>query len=424
VTGRAVQRLSRPELTPLVDALARRFGEGDTPASITLRSLPEAARSALADLLGADRIPLPGGRLRLERLATALGLSGVAELRVAVEGLRGPVPDRRAEREAARTARQQLWVWLAEEAARLPIGGGAGGLRGWVEGLRAAGIRGGVDVHRQRLTAALAVLRALPADGVPLASLAADKTGDPHALDHGRALAAIVLDAVAVATGASRQGDAETARRLWETVAVEPDPLSSTVLALGLPGDDATPLGRWVGDATEAGEPVVLSLANLRRWPVGPSPAGSPVFVVENPALVAEAAGRGWSGPPLVCSSGRPTVAVLALLRQLGAGGAAMHQHADFDPAGLAITAWLAERAGTTPWRMTAADYLAASGRVPSRPRFDAPVPATPWDPALAGALRTEGIPVYEEELRVELLAGMQADQPPPASCAPPRPAT
>jgi hypothetical protein len=42
----------------------------------------------------------------------------------------------------------------------------------------------------------------------------------------------------------------------------------------------------------------------------------------------------------------------VTLLRQLGADGAILAQHADFDLTGLGITAWLAERAGTRPWRM------------------------------------------------------------------------
>lgn len=128
---------------------------------------------------------------------------------------------------------------------------------------------------------------------------------------------------------------------MWEVAGVVPDPHSSTVLALGLPGGPDSPLARWLAEAAGARQPVVLSLANLRRWPVPPLPAGSEVFVVENPSLIAEAL-RAGTRSPLVCSSGRPTVATVTLLRQLGAQGALLYQHADFDPAGLSITAWLA----------------------------------------------------------------------------------
>lgn len=61
----------------------------------------------------------------------------------------------------------------------------------------------------------------------------------------------------------------------------------------------------------------------------------------------------------------------MTLLRQLAASGGPIYQHADFDPPGLAVTAWLHERAGTQPWRMTAADYLARP-RETEKPPLDA----------------------------------------------------
>ena len=75
--------------------------------------------------------------------------------------------------------------------------------------------------------------RALPADGVGLASLAADLLGDAHALDRGSTTAGYVLDAVATIRGRQRATDAEEVRLLWEEICVVPDPLSSTVLVLG-----------------------------------------------------------------------------------------------------------------------------------------------------------------------------------------------
>ncbi len=397
--------LSRPELRPLVDALAARFGAGDAPVRVTVRGLPLPTQHAVADLLGTDR--LPGSVVRVERLVAALRLGSVAELRAAVEAVRGPLPDRRADRAAQRAARAELWDWLAGQAGTVSLGG----LDRWYAAQRALGVRGGVAAHRRRLESALAVLRTLPADGVPLAALAADQAGDPHALDHGRLLAGIVLDAIARVLDLPPPIDAESVRTLWESVGVVPDPLSSTVLALGVSGAPDTPLGRWLAEAAECGEPVVLTLASVRRWPLPPLPRGVPAYVVENPSLVAAAVAGGWSGPPLICSAGRPTIAVVTLLRQLGAAGAVRYQHADFDPAGLAITAWLAERAGTVPWRMGGGDYLAALAAVRrglARPRLDVPIPATPWDPALGAALARERVPIYEEDVRVALLDAMR----------------
>ncbi|HUR19040.1 MAG TPA: TIGR02679 family protein [Acidimicrobiales bacterium] len=405
--------LSRRELAPLVDELARRLGDGDVPVVLTLRNMDSGARQALADLFGLDRVPASPARVRVSRLVQVLRLESVDELRALVETLRGPLPDRRADRLADREEREGLWGWLASESAPLwpALGGLADNRSVWIERMRSQGARGGVVVHRQRLDRALRVIRALPAEGVPLAVLANDLLGDPHALDQGRRLAAIVLDAVALSSGAPLATNAETTRHLWESVGVAPDPLSSTVLALGLAADAPPPLGPWLAAASAAGEPVVLTLAQLRRWPLAPLAPGQTAYVVENPSLVAEAARRGWCGPPVICSAGRPTVAVVSLIRQLAAGGGSVRQHADFDAAGLAITAWLAERAGTTPWRMKAADYLAAAPAAADERRGEPSVlgvlPSTPWDPLLPGAMAEWGIPVYEEELRTDLLDAM-----------------
>lgn len=401
--------LARPELAPLVDELVRRFGNGDVPVMLALRNLDADARQALADLFGLDRLPAAHYRVRVSRLVEVLGLVSVAELRGEIESVRGPLPDRRAARLADRAAHDDLWAWLAGEVVPLlpSFSGASDHHAAWVGRLRSQGARGGVDAHRRRLDRALRVLRALPADGVPLAALANDLLGDPHALDRGRRLPAIVLDAVALSTGAPFATHAESTRHLWEAVGVAPDPLSSTVLALGLTADASPPQGPWLSATTAAAEPVVLTLAQLRRWPLPPLPSDQTAYVVENPSLVAEAARRGWSGPPLVCSSGRPSVAVVTAVRQLAADGGTVRQHADFDAAGLAITGWLAERAGTTPWRMTATDYLAASaGRSPAPSELGV-LPPTPWDPALSAAMQDTGSPVYEEHLRAELLAAM-----------------
>lgn len=186
-------RLARRELAPLVDELFRRFGEGDVPVVVTLRGLAGDERSSVADLFGLDRLPGPVVRVRVDRLVERLGLASLDDLRSAVEALRWPVPDRRAQRVADRSARDEL-AWLADEAAAVVprLGPAAAAAAAWVERIRAQGARGGVDVHRRRLERALGVLRALPADGVPLAAFAGDVAGDPHALDRGRRLAAMV----------------------------------------------------------------------------------------------------------------------------------------------------------------------------------------------------------------------------------------
>jgi len=434
------RRLGDAALGPLLDELSHRFGEGRDPSTIVLRDLDDDGRRALADLLGADRLPGTSARISVARLLRALNLHDIGDLRQAVERQRGPLVDRRAERVAASAERAALWSWFLEEAETLPLFGGTDpGPDRWVASVRASGIIGGLAHHRQRLQSAIDVLRALPADGAPLAALAADVLGDPHALDRGRTVARLALDAIAEALRSPPAVDADAARQLWESVGVAPDPHSSTVMVLGLRPTAPHPLGAWLHACADAHEPAVLTLAQLRRWPVDPLARDATAYVVENPSLLAFAASLSWAGPPLVCSSGRPTVAVVTLLRQLRAGGAEVRQHADFDGGGIGITSWLAEKVGTTPWRMDAADYRAALATLasPATPAATAPaststvralatttpparglrvalpprLPSAPWDPKLIEVMTNAGVAVYEEELRDPLLAEMQRHQ-------------
>jgi hypothetical protein len=99
----------------------------------------------------------------------------------------------------------------------------------------------------------------------------------------------------------------------------------------------------------------------------------------------------------------------VTLLRQLSAGGGRLRQHADFDGAGVAITSWLTERAGTSPWLMDTEEYERAVRRSPEMVRLSGRVPPTPWHPALSGAMVDAGVAVYEEQLRDGLLDAITA---------------
>lgn len=404
VVEAAALRLGRPGLRPLLDELYRRLRDGASPERLQLRDVTEETRHALADLLGSSRLPRDPFRLPLVRLTRALGLTTEHELRAAVELVRGPVPDHRAARAAAAREREELWTWVATEAAERSV---VEDPAGWVEGLRRAGVRGSLVEHRCWLADVLAVLDALPASALTLAELAQDTLGDPHALDRGRSRAAAVLSAVGL-TG-SGPHDAETVRVAWESVGVAPDALSSTVLAIGLRFGSDHPLAALAAAPGTLAEPVVLTLSQLRRWPLPALPSTARAYVVENPSLVSAAARSAWDGPTLVCSSGRPTVAVLTLVRQLAAAGAQVRQHADLDPVGLAITAWLAERAGTVPWRMGATDYLGLVRGARDETSARA-APPTPWDPELRRIVQARQVWAYEEQVRADLLAAMRAD--------------
>ena len=386
--------LQRSGLAPLWKELACRFGASDaTVASVTLRDLDDTARRALADLLGSDRLPGRTCRITAARLASALGIEA-GELRALVEELTGPLPDRAAERRERVLQRQELWDWLAGEVRGRR-------LEEWIVRLRTSGIPGGdVEAHRRRLEGILAVLRRLPADGVALPALSADMLGDPHALDHGTWRGRVVVEAIAAMDGRPAPRTAEEERAEWERAGVAADTLSSSVLTLGLRPESATPLAGMLRAMAAHAEPAALTLAQLRRWPL--TLAQPVLFVFENPSILAEAARIGWTDPPLACTSGWPTVAVLLLLRQAGAAGCELRTHCDFDAKGIEITRMLIERVGATPWRMGSDDYMRAVTRA-SAP-ISAPVPDTPWDPQLAEEMRSRRLAVFEEDIREGLL--------------------
>lgn len=410
----ALMRLGRPALAPIVEELARRLDEGrGTPKRITLRRLESDQRSAMADLLGIAKLPPPDTSLETARLVSALGLSDADQLRQIIEQLHGPLANRAADRAAERNARAALWDWFMEQC-QLNVVANVGPLREWPMQIRKEGIRGEINAHRLRLTRVFNVLSALnrvPDGGIPLATFANETLGDSHALDHGQPLARLVVAAIADAAAEPRPEGAEDARTMWELVGVNPDPLSSNVLSLGLAVSEGHALAPILTSHRTEAEPAILTLSQIRRWPIDPLPADRHAFVVENPAVVAAAASRNWDGPPIICSSGRPSIAVVTLLRQLGAHGATLLQHADFDAAGLSITAWLSDRAGTTPWLMTADAYRTAVAVQRERPRLSGAALAAPWEPGLAVAMQRQGVAVYEEELAAGLLQELRTAQ-------------
>jgi uncharacterized protein (TIGR02679 family) len=194
-------------------------------------------------------------------------------------------------------------------------------------------------------------------------------------------------------------------RAAWAAVGVHLDELSSLVLCLGLPGDPRTALGRALAAGREAGQPVVLTLRQLRCHD-GPLPAGQ-VRICENPVVVAAAADELGAGcRPLVCVGGQPSAAAWRLLDLLAAGGARFGYHGDFDWGGVRIAGTVRRRVTWQPWRYDRRSYQAAvSAAQPLTPlaALAGEPAATPWDPGLAAAMRQCGVRV-EEELTLDAL--------------------
>jgi uncharacterized protein (TIGR02679 family) len=321
--------------------------------------------------------------------------------------LHGPLRDRPAERADEDARREQALT--SAHSSRLA---GQGWFAGWLERIAADGTltrlvrRGDASL----LDAAVRVLERLPGDPagiMPLPVLAEWATGDTKALVPGAPLEQLVLRALAQRTGDSSAVPRERAgrRALWESAGAISDDLASQVLVLNIGAEGDTVVCDWLRDAADFGIPFRLTLHQLATDPV--VPAARSIFVCENPAVLRAAAGELQdSSAALVCTEGVPSAACHKLLGDAVRAGARLYWRADFDWAGLRITADAVARHGARPWRMAAADYTAARSKGESTPLAGPPA-ASPWEPELARAMEESGSTVMEERLLPTLLSDL-----------------
>lgn len=282
-----------------------------------------------------------------------------ATLEELLEAVGGPLRDLVAERRSARdegAADREAAVAAVSALVVGRTGGDPADIAGLIDRWVVGRPTGGGSASGQAAEM-VRVVEAIPeAGGVPLAALAASVFGDAHALDRtqplGRAVARLLAVEASVREGADwvdPLGSAEAWRAAWASGGVTCDAVSSQVLVLNLP---------LVGDAPAValsraapGEPTWLTLRSLSA---GLGLAGeADVFVCENPSILEAAADElGASAPPMVCTFGRPTAAVWALLRAI-TPPAWLRVRADGDATGWGIVnSLLGEFDGASPWRM------------------------------------------------------------------------
>ena len=381
--------------------------------TVTLTGATAEQRRAVERLTGRPARSGASISVSLAEVDRILRSSGAAPggLGQAVAELTGPVSNRGRDRAALAAAWARAFAPLDEAVA------GRDALTGWRAWLDATGLVRRLTpdpaTAKVLLSQVAAVLRQLPSPGVPIGRLAAECCGGAHALDDGNPAGTLALSAARALAGQpfTADGNADFRRTAWAAVGVHCDELSSLVLCLGLPGDTRTPLGRVLRLHREAGQPVMLTLRQLRCHD-GPMPAGT-VRVCENPVVVAAAADELGAGcPPMVCASGQPSAAVWRLLDLLAADGAEFSYHGDFDWGGIRIARAVRERAAMArarwgPWRYDRDAYeeLAAtiSRTVPPGIQLAGEPVAAPWDPGLATAMASRGIRL-EEELTLDML--------------------
>jgi uncharacterized protein (TIGR02679 family) len=406
LTGALPVELRGPGWSRLLDRARRRLETtgGDLTGTVGLTDPSDDERRVIIGVTGRHRAP-SAGRLAVSLsevdgwLRGAYGI-GLAEV---LEATGPPLRDRPAERAAVAAAREAMRA--AAAASRY---GGADWCQHWLDRLdrggtltRLARRRGGADEFRR----ALAVLDALPADGLPVAVLAERVCGDTKALS-GTSLSTMVLSAVAAWRGLPPPRGAAEQRQLWDAVGVIVDDLASQVLVVNLPASGGL-LAGWLSSAAEAGLPFRVTLQQLVASPV--TIDAPVVYVCENPAVLRSVAGRlGADSAPLLCTEGVASVACRLLVTAARRAGATVRWRNDFDWPGLRMTAAAIAEFGAAPWRMGAADYRSAHDRAPAAQQLAGLAAPAPWDPALAAAMAEAGRAVMEERLLDDLLGDLR----------------
>jgi uncharacterized protein (TIGR02679 family) len=218
------------------------------------------------------------------------------------------------------------------------------------------------------------VLDILPKPDAPerLALFAQRTSGDPHALDPGRAAGRLLLLALSDLANGREEGsssftkspqDRAQALRLYNTSGLLVDTISSSVAAFNLAGamyhnGTPDPLLRAAGKRV-----LLLPMRQLLEWK-RLVPASPTIYVFENPQVFEEiiaALGSATALPTLVCTSGWPSTAALTLLDRLLEESPVncLRYSGDFDLKGLQIAAYLGARypGRCHPWRFDTASY-------------------------------------------------------------------
>jgi uncharacterized protein (TIGR02679 family) len=280
-------------------------------------------------------------------------------------------------------------IWAVEEAPRL-IAAAAGS-----------------SAARANLARSLCTLASqLPADGVPLSVLADHTVHSTHGLDPGTILGRLGARLAAAVAGLAQPATTADIRQAWEAVCVWVDRVSSQIAGWNLPLHRGHPAAAVAAAYHDAAEPAVLTLGIISADDgqlITPSPPGGTIWVVEGISSLVAAAARGVPAS-VICRGGTPSVAVIEVIRAAVRAGWSIAVSSDFEPGGLQGAIALLRHAGPAghPWRLTTGEYLSAPAE--GEPFHPNQVPETPWNPALAQAMRHRLERVSEEARLAGLL--------------------
>lgn len=245
---------------------------------------------------------------------------------------------------------------------------------------------------------------------------AAKLTGDPHGFDRdkplGRLLYSGMLFVLGITGDEASKGSknrAETVKEIFRKAGLEEDDLSSNVITAGLRTSASDAKWGLFESAWTTKSPVILPLRFFEMstdWLLLEH-----VYVVENPAVLS-AVLDAWNGPgcpPLICSSGQPSVAALRLLDELSAKGSKLYYSGDFDAKGLEMAIGLHKRYDNAfvPWLFDTSTYLSsvAGTELSNEQKKRIGLISVPWDQHLSDAIIKRGYIVYQETLVDRILS-------------------
>ncbi|ACB73827.1 TIGR02679 family protein [Opitutus terrae] len=394
----------RPELRRLIERLNERRELGrPLTGTLTLDTPSVEERRAVDQLL--RRATSTGASLSVspEALLIQLRTAGLAntweEVLEAVCGQ--PDPTR-----ALAAANAQAWedLWKRVKGTVGPS------LHIWLDQLRRDGLlkrlsEGNADIAGHWVDQAVAVLRQMPFEDEPIASVAARLAGNSHALDPGSPLATIILRGVSVVHQCAMPLNAAERRELWSKAGVVCDELSAPVLVFNLVLPGASPLEEILAAAHAATIPIHVTTRLLLATSWTQVVAPPRVYVCENPSIVALAARQlGAGSAPIICVDGEPKTAAWNLLGHLRRAGTEIWYHGDFDWKGLAIASRVIARLNARPWRYSEHDYNSAIGTED----LTGAVFNAPWAPELTTAMQKRNKLVHEEAVADLLLSDLE----------------
>ncbi|KEO80916.1 TIGR02679 family protein [Tumebacillus flagellatus] len=403
---------------------ARRKWEsiGRVGGTITIKSLREEERRRLSGLFGKSYQTGGTTEIRLMELDQILRSSrwavGVEELLALLTGQ--PLVSNKQRKER----RTNAWDTFCDDLLK---GCKRQETRSWWKQVNAGDVAGSKAVKmlfesdRQRAqTAARLCLRAL--DELPqwsgrrerLPVFANRLSGDPHALDaetpSGRWLYLALCDLFGIRFDSA----AEWKREVFQEAGILADEVASyvTVLGMGTLPDD--PWHTFFEQAVSARIPLLLPLAFFQQkvtWR-----ETKRLYVVENPSVfqsLIDEFPQEERLPPLVCTSGQPSVAALRLLDAFAATGTTLYYSGDFDWKGIEIACSLQTRyrESFVAWRMSKEEYLSCSVGTPFEEEQARGVLSleVPWDEELVRTMMQHKRNVYQESLLELLLEDLTA---------------